>query len=238
VGDLVSADYNPPGRVKNVEKLLDEVVAVGEKFLVPLHVGPDGVLVDGHRRLCVAVALGIGEVKVYRYSGDRALIEQLYVILNITARPVTPADRLTAELLGSPKFGGTAGDIRILSKNFSPSEIQSMCATKSVAPTKVRLTNAIATLCEPDDRAKHRAVFRDVFSWLELTGSQQKAKDLQAFCARTGKGKVYAEAKSRYKLCLQYGVPLPPVGYTQAKAVATIRKMGKARQQVQPSVGP
>jgi hypothetical protein len=71
VGEIKVAGFNPASRTEagKLRDLKREIEADG-KILEPLWVTPDGILVDGHRRLACAKALGYEQVPALIVEGD------------------------------------------------------------------------------------------------------------------------------------------------------------------------
>ncbi len=98
VDEIKTADFNPVLRTKpnKLMALMDDIAENGIE--VPLIIGSDGILGDGHRRLYCAKHLGIKKVPVIR--SKRTSIE-LYTI-NKTQKPTRGGEWLQAVHQGFP----------------------------------------------------------------------------------------------------------------------------------------
>lgn len=97
VESLTSSSYNPPERVlpEAINRLRDSIERRG--IIVPLVVTADGHVVDGHRRLACAKALGLANVPVIVVDDDASI----YAEMNETTRRYTPAQWLLAYSRGA-----------------------------------------------------------------------------------------------------------------------------------------
>jgi hypothetical protein len=88
VNDIMPSEFNPDSRVnvKALEALEEEVKKAG-RILVPLALTSSGRLADGHRRLAVAIRLGMTEVPcIYYETGDA---KKLWASLNTGTKAVS-----------------------------------------------------------------------------------------------------------------------------------------------------
>lgn len=90
VDALRSALYNPPRRAEMVADLVRAIEKSG--YMKPLDVTKDNVIIDGHRRLAAARALGWKTVPVVRHPEENASV--IYAALNSAVRRPSGNDNL------------------------------------------------------------------------------------------------------------------------------------------------
>lgn len=99
VGEVKTLPYNPPNRTEEaaLKALKDDIALHGIR--VPLIVNKDFMLVDGHRRLTCAKALGITSVPVVISYGS---VEEDYSSVNITQKAMSDKDLMWIYVNGGP----------------------------------------------------------------------------------------------------------------------------------------
>lgn len=106
---IVAAPFNPPCRTKDVEKVKEDLAAVGQLENVSLVSRPDGtyVIADGHRRIKAMDELDWKTVKATIYEGGEAwetVHGDLFVMLNASKRRLANRDMCEVGLAGGPMF--------------------------------------------------------------------------------------------------------------------------------------
>lgn len=87
---LKDAPYNPPHRVEDVTDLIK---AIGQTmYITPIVVTSDNVIVEGHRRVAAAKALGLKRIPAHVVPHENS--EQLYAALNAAIKKHSGADHL------------------------------------------------------------------------------------------------------------------------------------------------
>lgn len=95
VAELIRADYNPPRRA--VASYCTDIIETAKTLgiLTPITVTPDGVIIDGHRRVASAKYLGIKELYAVIDPRDA---EEIYAAINSGRKPLTGNDKLSVYL--------------------------------------------------------------------------------------------------------------------------------------------
>ena len=97
VNEIIEAPFNPPGRIEKgkLESLRDSIARLG--ILTPLTVSRDKRLIDGHRRLACAKALGMTEVPCLVVSVG---LQEGWTEHNVHTAPISAAQLMYANSLG------------------------------------------------------------------------------------------------------------------------------------------
>lgn len=91
IADLVPAKYNPKTRTEaaKIRKLISSIEKIG--LIYPVAVSKDKKVIDGHRRVAVAKAMGWEEIPVLITAGNS---EEVYGSVNYTTRRITGTEKL------------------------------------------------------------------------------------------------------------------------------------------------
>lgn len=175
VEEIHPAGFNPAARTdtRATRALMADIR--GRGILVPLIVGRDNILADGHRRLACAKALGIQRVPVVRYD---APAEELYTI-NTTARPLRTSDWFAAYAQGlapGSVNNKTARDILEIERLIGNDAARAMAA-RGRSPHILTWARRAAIYCnDPTDE-----FVREALRWLDECNQQfalRKALDV------------------------------------------------------------
>lgn len=132
LSNILPAPFNPPCRTKDVEKVKEDLEAVGQLENVSLVEKPDGtfVIADGHRRIKALEMMGKQVVRATIYTGGKdweKIHGDLFVKLNASKRRLANRDMCEVGLAGGPIFNNTVDStVSYIKRLFPNGEVPSI----------------------------------------------------------------------------------------------------------------
>ena len=162
VPSLKELKANPDGRATepNTKDLKGAVLSVNKMVLDPLHVNGDSMeVIEGHRRLFVAVALGIPHVWAWvYYKCSKAEMHTLYAMLNLNKKAHTGAQKVEAELKGvvgatrngivTQLFGSTSKATTTFQRIFDEPELTEKLKAGQLSPSNLSRARSALKFCK------------------------------------------------------------------------------------------